>query len=204
MAALADRAGYPAAQRGRRAGLRRRGLVHGRGPAGTPQPIVDRLHAMFRAIMGAGRAGRRSTGAGVVPVVSAAAGRAAEFIASETGALGQGGAAGGLAGIAVRTERTKRGLRSARRLGHDVHRSLARRRLLGSLAAIAAGASPGATRTGAGLSEPHGDDRRAGRAGRTVQPVRAADRHQARAALRQVLRRGEPAGRKLHRRRRCR
>ena len=40
--ALADSAGHPAACRGGRAGLRRVGLVHDCGPAGTPQPIVER------------------------------------------------------------------------------------------------------------------------------------------------------------------
>ena len=59
-------------------------------------------------------------------------------------------------------------------------------------------------RAGAGLSQPHRDHRRARGAGRALQPVRAADRQQARAAPRQALHRREPAGRKLDRRRACR
>ena len=56
-------------------------------------------------------------------------------------------------------------------------------------------------RAGAGLSQSRRDHRRAGGAGRALQPVRAADRQQARAAAGQAVHRREPAGRELDRRR---
>ena len=43
--------GRAAAQRGRRAGLRRRRLVHLVAPAKTPQPIIDKLHKELMAVM---------------------------------------------------------------------------------------------------------------------------------------------------------
>ena len=52
-----------------------------------------------------------------------------------------------------------------------------------------------------GLSQPRRDHRGAGGARRALQPVRAADRQQARAASRQAVHRREPAGRELDRRR---
>ncbi len=73
------------------------------GPAGTPQPIVERLHAELKAIMGlpdvqqAVEPHRRR--AGGQPV----AGRAAEIHQHREGALGQGSAAGRARRNAVET-----------------------------------------------------------------------------------------------------
>ena len=65
------------------------------GSAGTPQPIVERLHAEFKTIMGLPDVQETVGRTGVVPVVSPPLGGAAEVHRHREGALGQGGAAGG-------------------------------------------------------------------------------------------------------------
>jgi tripartite-type tricarboxylate transporter receptor subunit TctC len=53
------------------------------GPAGTPQPIVERLHADLKAIMGATDVQQAVNRTGVVPVVSPPLAELPKFIATE-------------------------------------------------------------------------------------------------------------------------
>ena len=64
------------------------------GPAGTPQPIVERLHADLKAVMALPEVQQAVNRIGVVPVVEPAARRAAEVHRDREGALGQGREAG--------------------------------------------------------------------------------------------------------------
>ena len=64
------------------------------GPAGTPKPIVERLHADLKAIMSMDDVQQAFNRVGVVPVVSPPLAELPKFIATETGALGQGREAG--------------------------------------------------------------------------------------------------------------
>ena len=96
--ALVDRAGHSAAQRGGRAGLRCRGMVHDVGPAGTPQPIVERLHNELKAIMGSADVQQAVNRTGVVPVVSPPLAELPKFIVTEKERWGKVVAQAGLAG----------------------------------------------------------------------------------------------------------
>ena len=97
--ALADRAGHPAAQRGRRAGLRRRGLVHGVGLGRHAE--ADRRAAARRvsrpswALPDVQEAVNRT---GVVPVVSPPLAELPKFIVTEKERWGKVVQQAGLAG----------------------------------------------------------------------------------------------------------
>ena len=53
------------------------------GPVGTPKPIVERLHAEFKSILGSDEVQKRINTTGVVPVVSPPLGELQAFIVSE-------------------------------------------------------------------------------------------------------------------------
>ena len=64
------------------------------GSAGTPQPIVDRLHKEFKEVMGLPDVQEAVNRIGVVPVVSPSLAELAEVHRLRKGALGQSRAAG--------------------------------------------------------------------------------------------------------------
>jgi tripartite-type tricarboxylate transporter receptor subunit TctC len=68
------------------------------GSAGTPKPIVDRLHAEFRTVLGLPDVQERINRTGVVPVVSPPLDELARFIASERARWGKVVQQAGLAG----------------------------------------------------------------------------------------------------------
>jgi tripartite-type tricarboxylate transporter receptor subunit TctC len=68
------------------------------GPAGTPRPIVERLHAELKAIMGSSEVQQAVNRTGVVPVVSPPLAELPKFIASEKERWGKVVAQAGLAG----------------------------------------------------------------------------------------------------------
>jgi tripartite-type tricarboxylate transporter receptor subunit TctC len=67
-------------------------------PAGTPKPIVDRLHAEFKAIMGMADVQELVGRTGVVPVVSPSLPELTKFVASERERWGKVVQQAGLAG----------------------------------------------------------------------------------------------------------
>jgi tripartite-type tricarboxylate transporter receptor subunit TctC len=68
------------------------------GSAGTPQPIVDRLHKEFREVMGLPEVNEAVNRIGVVPVVSPPTAELAKFIVSEKERWGKVVTQAGLAG----------------------------------------------------------------------------------------------------------
>jgi len=68
------------------------------GPAGTPQPIVERLHADLKAVMGSPDVQQAFNRIGVVPVVSPSLAELPRFIASEQDRWGKVVTKAGLAG----------------------------------------------------------------------------------------------------------
>jgi len=68
------------------------------GPAGTPQPIVERLHNDLKAIMGSPDVQQAVNRTGVVPVVSPPLAELPKFIATEKERWGKVVAQAGLAG----------------------------------------------------------------------------------------------------------
>jgi tripartite-type tricarboxylate transporter receptor subunit TctC len=68
------------------------------GPAGTPKPIVERLHADFKAVMGSDEVQQAFMRVGVVPVVSPPLVELPKFIASEQDRWGKVVKQAGLAG----------------------------------------------------------------------------------------------------------
>jgi tripartite-type tricarboxylate transporter receptor subunit TctC len=68
------------------------------GPAGTPKPIVERLHAELKAIMGSADVQQAVNRIGVVPVVSPPLDELPKFIASEKERWGKVVKQAGLAG----------------------------------------------------------------------------------------------------------
>jgi tripartite-type tricarboxylate transporter receptor subunit TctC len=68
------------------------------GPAGTPQPIVERLHADLKAIMGSEEVQKAFNQVGVMPVVSPPLAELPKFIATEQERWGKVVAQAGLAG----------------------------------------------------------------------------------------------------------
>jgi tripartite-type tricarboxylate transporter receptor subunit TctC len=58
-------------------------------PAGTPKPIVDRLHAEFKAIMGLPDVQQTVSRTGVVPVVSPSLEELSRFVKSEADRWGK-------------------------------------------------------------------------------------------------------------------
>ena len=154
-------------------------------PAATPKPIVQRLYAEIDAIIKepdvAAEIGKR----GFEPSAGGPPEAACAVRATRDRALGQGGA---------------RGRRRRDRVGSGM-RARARSALGLAIAGAVRARGFARIRAGAGLSQPRRDHRGAGGAGRALQPVRAADRQQARAASGQAVHRREPAGRKLDRRR---
>jgi tripartite-type tricarboxylate transporter receptor subunit TctC len=68
------------------------------GPAGTPQPIVERLHVDLKAIMGAADVQATVNRTGVVPVVSPPLADLPKFVATEKERWGKVVAQAGLAG----------------------------------------------------------------------------------------------------------
>ena len=68
------------------------------GPAGTPQPIVERLHADLKAIMGSADVQQAVNRTGVVPVVSPPLAELPKFIAPRRSAGARSWQQAGLAG----------------------------------------------------------------------------------------------------------
>jgi tripartite-type tricarboxylate transporter receptor subunit TctC len=68
------------------------------GPAGTPQPIVERLHSELQAIMGSADVQQAVNRTGVVPVVSPPLAELPKFISTEKERWGKVVAQAGLAG----------------------------------------------------------------------------------------------------------
>ena len=94
--------GYPADQRGRRAGLRRGGLVHGgddRQDAASRS--VDRLHGELKAILAKPEVKEQIVKLSLLPMETQAGARDAGVREVGDRALGQGGGAGRDRGIAV-------------------------------------------------------------------------------------------------------
>ena len=71
------------------------------GPAGTPQPIVERLHADLKAVMGSADVQQAFNRIGVVPVVSPPLAELPKFIATEQERWGKVVKQAGLRGDAV-------------------------------------------------------------------------------------------------------
>jgi tripartite-type tricarboxylate transporter receptor subunit TctC len=67
-------------------------------PAGTPKPIVERLHNEFRTIMGLADVQQAVTRLGVVPVVSPSLDELSRFVKSELDRWGKVVRQVGLAG----------------------------------------------------------------------------------------------------------
>jgi tripartite-type tricarboxylate transporter receptor subunit TctC len=68
------------------------------GPAGTPKPIVERLHTEFKAIMGSADVQQAVNRTGVVPVVSPPLAELPKFIGTEKERWGKAVQQAGLAG----------------------------------------------------------------------------------------------------------
>jgi len=68
------------------------------GPAGTPKPIVERLHAEFKSIMGSAEVQQLVNRTGVVPVVSPPLPELSKFISTEKDRWGKIVQQAGLAG----------------------------------------------------------------------------------------------------------
>jgi tripartite-type tricarboxylate transporter receptor subunit TctC len=68
------------------------------GPAGTPKPIVERLHADLKAVMGSDEVQQAFMRVGVVPVVSPPLAELPKFIATEQDRWGKVVKQAGLAG----------------------------------------------------------------------------------------------------------
>jgi len=68
------------------------------GPAGTPKPIVERLHAEFKSIMGSAEVQQLVNRTGVVPVVSPPLAELSKFISTEKDRWGKIVQQAGLAG----------------------------------------------------------------------------------------------------------
>ena len=68
------------------------------GPAGTPKPIVERLHAEFKSIMGSAEVQQLVNRTGVVPVVSPPLAELSKFISTEKERWGRVVQQAGLAG----------------------------------------------------------------------------------------------------------